>query len=602
MENISAESVSLNNEIPPFIALVNQQIAMLASIEHIGLGPQYSSMTHEQCQNNLALYRLSKKFEEPSSTGAKARREKTLSSVFIADENGLSSFEPALMDLDPLVRKALYETRLDIRNHAGRYAFDVGLVEITNGETFVSRRGDSSIYAKLKHASQWCVTPECFNLFARVVYGTRALKRMCKQHFVAKLRKYGPPDFLGARRLLNQYACVLKQKGHSKNSIGFLCFKKMLKFIVTFVGHSRFTTVPKNNEKDRVVMCEALGNMLVQRVIGVGIRKMIRAEFGLDLLTAQDLHGKLILDSRLATIDLRNASDSIFTCVIDFLLGGTKLHRHVMLARTSHIEYGEAQMHYLNMVAPMGNGFTFELMTFMLLTFARYFDKEASVYGDDIVINTEVAPLYIRTLQTLGMTTNESKTFVSGSFRESCGKFVSHSKYCVSYDFEWAADLFDAIILVNKLGLISLACSGAVRFELERVWNMLVKACPVSLLQGVHEHSEVELEHSVKIPCKRLLRMLRKHNKDQHELDVRIHRKTVRHVRKSLHCSDVSFGVRVERETAQYKRMPRRTSCMAWIGYFYYVTTLTPPAYRNSETTVLKQVCYYDEFTAFVEI
>jgi hypothetical protein len=44
-----------------------------------------------------------------------------------------------------------------------------------------------------------------------------------------------------------------------------------------------------------------------------------------------------------------------------------------------------------------------------------------SIYGDDIIIPTDVYPEVVQSLSSLGMKVNESKSFSTGKFRESCG-------------------------------------------------------------------------------------------------------------------------------------------------------------------------------------
>jgi hypothetical protein len=44
-----------------------------------------------------------------------------------------------------------------------------------------------------------------------------------------------------------------------------------------------------------------------------------------------------------------------------------------------------------------------------------------SVYGDDIIVRSAVAPRVLKYLQVCGFTANRKKTFLSGPFRESCG-------------------------------------------------------------------------------------------------------------------------------------------------------------------------------------
>ena len=99
----------------------------------------------------------------------------------------------------------------------------------------------------------------------------------------------------------------------------------------------------------------------------------------------------------------------------------------------------------------MGNGFTFGLMTFTLLCAARQYDSFAHVFGDDIIIDGDVAPAFIDLLHVTGWTLNSSKTFLTGPFRESCGGFVHSGVYLDSYKIEWAENIVEACVTVNKV-------------------------------------------------------------------------------------------------------------------------------------------------------
>jgi hypothetical protein len=70
----------------------------------------------------------------------------------------------------------------------------------------------------------------------------------------------------------------------------------------------------------------------------------------------------------------------------------------------------------------MGNGATFCIET-LLFAAACYAvgSKEFSVYGDDVIIETELFEAYKALTGFLGFTINEEKSFTSGPFRESCG-------------------------------------------------------------------------------------------------------------------------------------------------------------------------------------
>jgi hypothetical protein len=52
---------------------------------------------------------------------------------------------------------------------------------------------------------------------------------------------------------------------------------------------------------------------------------------------------------------------------------------------------------------------------------AKRFARRIYVYGDDIIVPTEMAPLACNILETFGLKVNPDKSFWTGKFRESCG-------------------------------------------------------------------------------------------------------------------------------------------------------------------------------------
>jgi hypothetical protein len=80
----------------------------------------------------------------------------------------------------------------------------------------------------------------------------------------------------------------------------------------------------------------------------------------------------------------------------------------------------------------MGNGFTFPLQTvifacairavYQLMGFDSYCPRtQFGVFGDDLIVRKEAYAFLVRALTKLGFKVNDSKSFNTGSFRESCG-------------------------------------------------------------------------------------------------------------------------------------------------------------------------------------
>lgn len=193
-------------------------------------------------------------------------------------------------------------------------------------------------------------------------------------------------------------------------------------------------TVPKSSDIDRVACKEPEVNMLLQRCVGTHIKGRLRA-FGIDLRdqSKNQILAKDALKRGLATIDLSSASDSITKSLVMellphdwwFVLDDLRSHSVVM---------PDGTLHELEMFSSMGNGFTFELETLLFWAITRavcYFSGikgSISVYGDDIIAPSCVAPRLQRVFFWFGFTVNAKKSHWSGLFRESCGKHYHDSK------------------------------------------------------------------------------------------------------------------------------------------------------------------------------
>lgn len=199
----------------------------------------------------------------------------------------------------------------------------------------------------------------------------------------------------------------------------------LLDSVLCVVPGSKIVTVDKNAKTDRTIAIEPRGNMFLQKSVGRYFRKRLK-RFGVDLDNQglnQDLAHKAF-DLDLATIDLSMASDSIsgqlifelfpfdWACYLDQI----RSRRYCIDSKVNTFEK----------FSSMGNGFTFELesLIFWALTKASMVDETMpfAIYGDDIILPSSDAGVLISTLAYCGFNTNDDKSFVTGPFRESCGK------------------------------------------------------------------------------------------------------------------------------------------------------------------------------------
>lgn len=376
---------------------------------------------------DFALSRFEKKLESPDQSRNLERRKACWDSWLAFDENLLVKVP---------FEGFWYKVRHEVHTHLKRYRD--GNVEFTPGETFYSSRGCVSLAAKL--AGKWTCTVDNFDAFAKLCYETHMLKKCAKVKIKSEV---APSDLHKIYENISSFGF--------KPDAAFLSFKWGLGHIVHIERGSRFSTVPKNNEKDRPINIECFANTLTQRVIGNGLRAVLSG-MNNDLNQGQDTHRKRIKDSSLSTIDLSNASDSLSLELVEFLCP-PYFFKKLMETRSDMVlsPTGDSY-HITNKISSMGNGFTFELMTLVLLCICRVLDQDATVYGDDIIIKNDVAHELIKRLTSVGFEINKEKSFIHSPFRESCGSnYHDDHGYIESYDFKYCQNIGDAIITMNKL-------------------------------------------------------------------------------------------------------------------------------------------------------
>lgn len=482
-----------------------------SSTNYETLGPSYTEMSYEDASYHLTLHRMFKKFEEPDDALRMKVQEKSVFDVFHADSS--YQYDTQKFRTAPIVvRKDIYRARDYMRTILNQhFKLKYTDISITTGETILSAKGDTSVYSKLSSVDQWCVSPRCVDAVTKMISKIRALKRCMMVHYEKLLWK----EYTKRRSLLTISQILALPRNHwklyRKRHYAFLwkrhgrdVLKHVLLKVVTLVDYSRITTVPKDNEKARVIITCPLLDMLYQRAVAHSLIKTMRNAFGVTLSFSQHVHKLLIQNLENATIDFANASNSNYLDTFDFFFEGTYLHRIIHQCRPHTVKYKE-HWHYLNMVAPMGCGFTFELMTFILLSVTRLLDGRSTVFGDDVIIARDKANHFIALADRLGYKTNSKKTFTEGTFRESCGGFTSHGKYIRCFDFEWAEDYFDAVVLMNKLRLVR----RNVPF-LKQEYERLIKLVPLLTFKVAADDHPV-LDDGIPCPSD----LLRIHRKDQ---------------------------------------------------------------------------------------
>jgi len=187
---------------------------------------------------------------------------------------------------------------------------------------------------------------------------------------------------------------------------------------------NRIETVPKNWKTDRTIACEPEGNIPFQLAFDSYVKSRLR-KHGIDLSDQsknQDLARIGSMDSSLATLDLKQASDTIALNAVHALLPHSWMQ--YLLAIRSHKGIGFQQEYSYEKFSSMGNGCTFALETLIFWAIAKAVSKHKdviSVYGDDVIIATENVEMFKTAIAYLGFDINVNKSFSTGPFRESCG-------------------------------------------------------------------------------------------------------------------------------------------------------------------------------------
>jgi hypothetical protein len=232
-----------------------------------------------------------------------------------------------------------------------------------------------------------------------------------------------------------------------------------LPFMGSAVGN-RFATVPKDGKTDRGICIEPLGNLFCQLGIGSTMKRRL-SNVGIHVgsspiylggvsngenpltellrkpaLNGQDVHRSLARrasrDGALATIDLRNASDTISRRLVELLLPSDWYS--LLDACRSKKTLIKGRWRILEKFSSMGNGFTFELETLLFLGILHGATnltpgRDLYCYGDDIIVPVEHYALCTETLSLFGFEPNLKKSYGQGFFRESCG-----GDYFLGYD------------------------------------------------------------------------------------------------------------------------------------------------------------------------
>lgn len=482
--------------INPALCVNENLLALVNKVEALQLtqfGSALGRLGSEDLVNAVVAHRIVNKFVPPADKDDAKRLHDV--SVLKMVQHDLAGFryEPAKAPAE--VRSVIYKSKNMLedwfRGFKPSYQF-----RAPTGESARSNAGCVDIMYKLVDTDHWEVSPGALPYATAICFNALYLKRLVREKF----RTQEPTGIPWREQLKRWY--VEEKSSEGKGHIGYRIFGKMFASLCTLNNVCRVTTIPKDRKSRRVITMVPFWNMVCQLSLMYDMRNHIKSRLGYDLNNRASLHKTLIRHRRFATIDLSRASDSIWQDVVDFHYP-QKLRKLFAALVDKHYEYeldGNVEYGYFNMFSPMGNGLTFDVMTLLLLAIGRCISPAASVFGDDIMIPQDGAEVMVKCIGAVGLIVNEDKSFLEGSFSESCGGYYDHAgrRDIVSYDFLYANDAVSAFAVANKLLAIIQAgqVTGALRAAIvethQRILSKLDRFAVDPAILPVLTHPHIE--------------------------------------------------------------------------------------------------------------
>lgn len=212
--------------------------------------------------------------------------------------------------------------------------------------------------------------------------------------------------------------------------------------------YSKLIAVPKTQKGPRLIAAEPSANLWCQQIV----RKYLATETSNSWLSRmiafndqtknQELALAASRDGLLATIDLKSASDRMSCWVVERAFRGRyDLLEALFASRTpiirNLIDKKSPEFYRLRKFSTMGSAVTFPIQSLVFACCAlaslafvertrslakiKTLARQVRVFGDDLVVPVHAVGTLRHLFQVLGFEVNDTKTFESGNFRESCG-------------------------------------------------------------------------------------------------------------------------------------------------------------------------------------
>lgn len=261
------------------------------------------------------------------------------------------------------------------------------------------------------------------------------------------------------------------------------------------VRGNQFSMVPKTALTHRSIGIEpgqnmvwqlAVGSLLTEKLKRLGIVKDLQPNVNKFMAYMASILGVY------CTVDLSAASDTIAMYLVQSLLPLAWFE--LLAALRSPETYIDGEWIELEKFSSMGNGFTFELETLIFYALARAIadekgvDSEIHVFGDDIILKSELVEDLHKVLAFCGFTLNEDKSFVNVGFNESCGGDYLEGMNVRPYFLKDIPDnVLEWFSLVNGIRRMGSKHStdGSISPEFRRAWICALQHIPRPLrIQG----------------------------------------------------------------------------------------------------------------------
>ncbi len=279
---------------------------------------------------------------------------------------------------------------------------------------------DDYLIGEVRHILSDLVVPD--HIFSSVGFGPGSCHGSKNENLAAKLD--GP--WTTTSRWV--YGCFIQAFRGSPHVMAIANARSGARF--STIRGSKICFVPKKDSESRLICCEPLLNMALQKSVEAYLTYWLQTRLSINLENAQFVNRRLArmgsVDGTYCTIDLSSASDSVSIELVRQILP-PETFELLMAIRSPEVLHPDGTWHTAWMISSMGNATTFPLETIIFSAICKAVYRLSglsggfSVFGDDIVVHKQVGHLVLRGLALFGFQPNMSKTFLEGYFRESCG-------------------------------------------------------------------------------------------------------------------------------------------------------------------------------------